>query len=179
MIFDTTANAAKYKGLSPQLDYAMDLVRKIEESGFAFDVELPAGDGVRIVRLNYETSPYEKSIFEAHRKEIDVMVLIEGSETIGWKPVADLRTISREYSEEGRPSVRGQGRYDDPSDEGRTLLRLLPAGRAHAGDGRRRETVREEDHPQSAGIIKHNVTHTHRALRSWSKHRQPASEPGA
>ena len=101
MIFDTTANAAKYKGLSPQLDYAMDLVGKIEESGFAFDVELPAGDGVRVVRLNYETSPYEKSVFEAHRKEIDVMVLIEGSETIGWKPVADLRTISREYSEEG------------------------------------------------------------------------------
>ena len=101
MIFDTTANAAKYKGLSPQMDYAMDLVGKIEESGFSFDVDLPAGDGVRVVRLNYETNPYEKSIFEAHRKEIDVMVLIEGSETIGWKPLADLASLSKEYSEDG------------------------------------------------------------------------------
>ena len=36
-----------------------------------------------------------------HRRYIDVHILLEGSETVGWKPLAEIKNITKDYDAEG------------------------------------------------------------------------------
>ena len=49
----------------------------------------------------YDTMSLDNAAIEAHKKYIDVMVMIEGSETIYVKPTEDLSKITRLYDAEG------------------------------------------------------------------------------
>lgn len=55
------------------------------------------------------TSPVESGDFEAHRKYLDVQILLEGAETIAWADIDEL-AISVPYSEQiDRSSHSGSG----------------------------------------------------------------------
>ena len=55
------------------------------------------GDRVFINHVSYETKAREDSKSEAHRLYVDVMYMVEGSETIYVKPTDRLKSIVKEY----------------------------------------------------------------------------------
>lgn len=69
--------------------------------------KLPLGkieiDGDRIFLMNVETSGNDESIqpLEMHRKYIDVHILIDGKEKIGWKATSDINHLLKQYEEDG------------------------------------------------------------------------------
>lgn len=56
------------------------------------------------------TKPMEEGTFEAHRKYIDVQIVLEGSEEVAWKEITDL-TPAIEYDPQ-KDVERLQGSFD-------------------------------------------------------------------
>ena len=59
------------------------------------------GDNLFINNVNPECVPAEKQVLELHRDYIDVHILLEGAETIGWKVIEDLKQEIKPYEKEG------------------------------------------------------------------------------
>ena len=59
-------------------------------------------DGDRLFINNVESELVEKDnqIIEVHRRYIDIHVPLDGEETIGWKPLADLSVVDKAYDDE-------------------------------------------------------------------------------
>ena len=60
-------------------------------------------DGERLFAMvqGYETKSPEGKLPEAHRKYIDLQVVIDGRENIGWAPLVELKEETEEFSKGG------------------------------------------------------------------------------
>lgn len=58
------------------------------------------GDRLFINNVAAEGVPAERQPLEAHRDYIDVHILLEGSERIGWKSIDDVRNVTKPYDAE-------------------------------------------------------------------------------
>lgn len=76
------------------------------------------GDELFINNVNPECVVVEKQVLELHRDYIDVHILLEGAETIGWKAIEDLVTETKPYEKEGDCALF--------SDAPTTFVDLLP-----------------------------------------------------
>lgn len=76
------------------------------------------GDDLFINNDNPTCISEEKQVLELHRKYIDVQLLLEGKERIGWKAIEDLEQEYKPYDEE-----RDCAFY---SDRPTTFIDLLP-----------------------------------------------------
>lgn len=63
------------------------------------------GDNLFINNVNPECIDKEKQLLELHREYIDVHILLEGAETIGWKAIEDLTMEKKPYEKEGDCSL--------------------------------------------------------------------------
>lgn len=87
MIVDKLDNIMMYEPLLKNLKNGIDAVRamKIQEIGrYEFD------GGFFMVQKG-STKPLEEGTFEAHRKYVDVQILLEGSEEVAWSDINDLK----------------------------------------------------------------------------------------
>ncbi|WP_455584411.1 YhcH/YjgK/YiaL family protein [Bacteroides sp.] len=55
------------------------------------------GDNLFINNIHPECIPQEKRLLELHHEYIDVHILLEGKETIGWKALEDLKAEKQPY----------------------------------------------------------------------------------
>ena len=101
MIFDSLANAAQYKGLNAGIDRVLTEAAAYTADNFPKERRVLDGDALFMNFANYETHAAETACFEAHRRYVDVMVMIEGEETIYVKNTAALQNITKEYDAEG------------------------------------------------------------------------------
>ena len=98
MIFDDVRNTELYRGISPLLDRVFDL---IDTEDFAsmpdgkYDVD---GENLYYMVQRYATLPIEDGLFEAHRKYIDIQLVVSGSEVIGYANLDGL-AVSSPYDE--------------------------------------------------------------------------------
>ncbi len=90
MIQDTLDNAARYESLNSRFAKAFAFLRTVDGTQSLGRHEIDGGDCFALVQT-YETKPLEKSLFEAHRKYIDVQFVHSGRETILWAPLAAMR----------------------------------------------------------------------------------------
>lgn len=91
MIIDKVENIRFYSPLLNNLDNALKAVSALEhlEPGkYAFD-----GGGYFMVQKG-ETKPMDEGDYEAHKKYVDVQLVVEGSEEIAWADVSDLKEVS-------------------------------------------------------------------------------------
>ncbi len=87
MILDKLSRIELYRALLPHLDAALSKLEEIRDSAPGrYDY-----DGGFILIQEGTTKPLAAGDFEAHRKYLDVQVLLSGAETIAW---ADLDTLS-------------------------------------------------------------------------------------
>jgi len=110
MICAKNTDALAYRGIHPNLDLALEHITPEFLAGAGPErVELKGGD-VYATRFTYETVPEEESFFEAHRKYLDIHIMVDGSEGVEIAPPESLEEFDRR--EDGDfYAYRGAARY--------------------------------------------------------------------
>jgi biofilm protein TabA len=101
VIFDALENLERYRGLDARLDRGLEALRALS----AGDAGLKlvdgrhglAGAGLYANVSSYRTEDPAAKPFEAHRRYLDVQVVLEGRETLYWAPLRRLQAQG-EYS---------------------------------------------------------------------------------
>lgn len=100
MIVSNLQNSQRIEGLHPLFKRLFDYVKTHD----LLHVELGRieidGDLLFINNVNPECISSEKQLLELHHDYIDVHILLEGAETIGWKALEDLQDEVKAYSPE-------------------------------------------------------------------------------
>lgn len=91
MIYAKNADALAYRGIHPNLDLALEHITPefLASLRDGQRVELQ-GDQVYCTRFTYETIPQEESFFEAHRRYLDIHIMVEGEERVDVNRPEDL-----------------------------------------------------------------------------------------
>mgnify|MGYP002509496118 CR=1 FL=1 len=110
MIYAKISDASAYRGIHPNLDLALEHITPEFLAGVGSRrVELRGGD-VYATRFTYETVPEEESFFEAHRKYLDIHIMVQGSEGVEIAPPEALEEFDRKEAGDFY-AYRGQGHY--------------------------------------------------------------------
>ena len=107
MIYAKNADALAYRGIYPNLDLALEHITPEFLSSLRDNqrVELK-GDLVYCTRFTYETIPQEESFFEAHRRYLDIHIMVEGEERVDMNRPEDLNLTD---AQEGNDFYAYQG----------------------------------------------------------------------
>lgn len=97
MIFDSLKNAAQYKGLHAGIDQVLEAAKAYTPENYPSGRVVLDGENVFMNMAAYETHSTEKAVFEAHQQYADVMVMVEGTETIYVKNTDKLTHVYQEY----------------------------------------------------------------------------------
>ena len=100
MIFDHISHAKQYAGLHAGVDKMLETVKEYTSENFSDSRVVLDGDKLFMNFFQYETHAPETAQLEAHKKYIDVMYMVEGSETIYVKNTEQIQTITKEYTPE-------------------------------------------------------------------------------
>jgi len=99
MIVDTLEHAEQYLGLNADIDLVLKKAGEYHRDNFPAQ-PLVLSSSARLNNVETITKPAEEGQFEAHRKYIDVMIMIDGEEMIYVKEVNRLKEITQPYDEE-------------------------------------------------------------------------------
>lgn len=107
MIYAKNADALAYRGIHPSLDLALEHITPEFLAALRDNqrVELK-GDLVYCTRFTYETIPQEESFFEAHRRYLDIHIMVEGEERVDMNRPEDLKLTD---AQEGNDFYAYQG----------------------------------------------------------------------
>jgi YhcH/YjgK/YiaL family protein len=99
MIIDNLGNIEKYKGLSKLMDRALDYISEGLDPDMENGISELVGREIYSACAEYETKTLAEGKNEAHRKYIDIQILLKGMELIYSSYIDDL-SVSTEYDEE-------------------------------------------------------------------------------
>ena len=107
MICASCRDALSYRGIHPNLDLALEHITPEFLASLRDNqrVELK-GDLVYCTRFTYETIPQEESFFEAHRRYLDIHIMVEGEERVDMNRPEDLKLTD---AQEGNDFYAYQG----------------------------------------------------------------------
>ena len=107
MIYAKNADALAYRGIHPNLDLALEHITPEFLASLRDNqrVELK-WDLVYCTRFTYETIPQEESFFEAHRRYLDIHIMVEGEERVDMNRPEDLKLTD---AQEGNDFYAYQG----------------------------------------------------------------------
>lgn len=100
MILESCENLRRYTRLHPGIQYAFEFLKRTDLH------ELPDGKFNIADELMYASVSREQgkgmhnAVLEAHRRFIDVQVVIDGEDYIGWKPFERCLVEKMSYNEE-------------------------------------------------------------------------------
>lgn len=95
MIYAKNNDARTYRGIHPNLDLALEHITSEFLAKVGYDrVELKGSD-VYATRFTYETVPEAESFFEAHKKYLDIHIMVDGSEGVEIAPPGALQEFDR------------------------------------------------------------------------------------
>ena len=118
MIVSNLQNSQRVEGLHPLFKPLFDYVKSHDLLHAELGRIEIKGDELFINNVNPEWVTAEKQVLELHRAYIDVHILLEGTEKIGWKAIEDLTNETKPYEEEGDCALY--------SDAPTTFVDLLP-----------------------------------------------------
>ncbi len=100
MIIDRIQNRSSYSGISPLFDEAFDFALSLRDKapGRYECGTLPAGEVYAMVQEG-ETKPFDEGLIEAHRRYLDVQIMLSGGETVFYQEIEGLKEAVP-YSEE-------------------------------------------------------------------------------
>ena len=101
MIVSNLQNSSRVEVLHPLFKTLFDYVKSHDllhaELG-RIDID---GDNLFIMNINPECVAQAKQVLEVHRAYIDVHILLQGIERIGWKAFEDVNQEVKPYEKEG------------------------------------------------------------------------------
>ncbi len=118
MIVSNLQNSQRVEGLHPLFKTLFDYVKSHDLLHADLGRIEIKGDELFINNVNPECVAAEKQVLELHRDYIDVHILLEGAERIGWKAIEDLTSEVKPYEKEGDCALY--------SDVPTTFVDLLP-----------------------------------------------------
>ena len=98
MIYDKLTNLGLYKGLSANLDTAIDFITSHDLKELPLGKTVVDGSNVYISVMDAKTSPVEERFYEIHKNYMDIQIDLVGVERID---IGDLTNMKiGEYNEE-------------------------------------------------------------------------------
>ena len=97
MIVDTLAHAGCYRGMLPMLDHGLAALERLVAQPPADGRHELAGASLYASLSSYTTGDPAGKPFEAHRRYVDIQVVLAGRESLYWAPLATLEPRG-EYS---------------------------------------------------------------------------------
>ena len=82
MIFAKLREAGQYRGIHPRLDRALALLTPDFLASVGAVRQEMEGEALFVTRFDYQTLPREETFFEAHRRYLDIHVMVEGCERV-------------------------------------------------------------------------------------------------
>ena len=82
MIFAKLTDAADYRGIHPRLDRVIDCLNEEFLNKVGTQTQKLEDDLLYVTRFDYETIPLEEAFFEAHKKYLDVHLMLQGTERV-------------------------------------------------------------------------------------------------
>lgn len=100
MIVSDIRQSARIESLHPLFKTVFDYVKSLDLLNEPCGrIELD-GDRLFINNVNPECVAAEQQVLEVHHQYIDIHILLEGEETIGWKPIEDCSNLTKPYDAE-------------------------------------------------------------------------------
>lgn len=107
MIISDLKNSSRVEILHPLFKPLFDYVKSCDLFCAQLGrIELD-GDNLYIMNSEVDAIPQEKQVLELHHQYIDVHILLEGRERIGWKVTDDLTQEVKAYSSDGDCALYG------------------------------------------------------------------------
>lgn len=100
MIVSNLQNSRRIESLHPLFKPLFDYVKTHDLLHTDLGRIKIDGDNLFINNVNPECVPSDKQVLELHHDYIDVHILLEGMEAIGWKALEDLQNEIKAYSKE-------------------------------------------------------------------------------
>jgi len=111
MIIDTIGNASLYRGMSDRLALALDYLKKTAFSGMRPGRYELDGDRVYALVQHRDTRPRKGSLWEAHRRYIDIQYVFEGLELMGYANIRTLKVVEEYEESKEALMLRGKGDF--------------------------------------------------------------------
>jgi YhcH/YjgK/YiaL family protein len=100
MILDTIHNARLYHGAHPLLNAALDMLEERTAAPFTEGRADISGGDLYLIASSARGKPADEAKLEAHIAYIDLHLLLEGKEAIGWKPTVECTQAVTPYDSE-------------------------------------------------------------------------------
>lgn len=100
MILSALSQSARYAVLHPLFYQAFDYIEKTDLFSLTPGRYNIVGDDLIAIVEKVSGKTREVAKLEAHRRYIDIQLVLEGDEQMGWKPLADCYNPVSEHSEE-------------------------------------------------------------------------------
>lgn len=101
MVLGQLEHSERIESLHPQFKLVFDYIKSHDLLHAPLERITLDGDKLFINNVNPECVAQEAQPLEAHRDYLDIHILLEGEERIGWKPINNCGTPSKAYDKEG------------------------------------------------------------------------------
>ena len=91
MVTDHLSNVDRHRSLSPRIARAIDYVQQTDFRAVPDGTHPVEGDQIFALVQRYQTRPARDDQWEAHRRHIDLQVVVDGVERIGFTHISGLR----------------------------------------------------------------------------------------
>lgn len=108
MVLDTLNNMGLYEKFGDDFKLVSDYLKKtdlksLEEGKYTLE------NGVYFMVQRYCTKPVEQGKWEAHRKYIDIQLILEGCEAMGYAPIEATKELAPYDEEKDFHHLQGEG----------------------------------------------------------------------
>jgi biofilm protein TabA len=100
MIFSSLSQSHRYTALHPLFPRAFDYIRNTDLHALAPGRYNIVGDDLIAIMEQVPGRTREMAKLEAHRRYIDIQLVLQGDEQMGWKPLEDCLNPVSEHSME-------------------------------------------------------------------------------
>lgn len=100
MILSALSQSSRYAALHPLFPRVFDFIRDTDLYALAPGRYPIVGDELFAIVEHVPGRTREMARLEAHRRYIDIQLVLDGDEAMGWKPLADCHNPVSEHSEE-------------------------------------------------------------------------------
>lgn len=115
MIVDNIKNAPLYYDLNDRIKTALKYLEKTDLKNLPCGKHEISGDDIFIIVEEYNSKPIEQGKWEAHRKYIDIQIVIKGEEKLGYTNVNNIRTIVEYDADKDILFGKGDGSFINAS----------------------------------------------------------------
>ena len=100
MILDILENIGLYKDLHPRFGTAIDFLKRPDLKSLALNTYEIDGKRVYAMVTKDPGRAKENALLETHIKYIDIQVVLDGTDTMGWKPKSACHLPTDDYNSE-------------------------------------------------------------------------------